>query len=152
MADPADVTILAAPAILYILGFASGYIVSTWVGGLTKADMQERIALLITLIWVLSVTADMVVPDYDTAVWIHAIMGGVAGYLFSGEAGLSIFPGRDSTPSPPDSHAPRHRAYRHSPGGDPSAGTDDPRETTDGEEADETPSRQTTTDDSNSHP
>lgn len=131
-----DLSLFAVPVTLYIFGFVSGYLVSTWVGGLTKADMQERIALLITLIWITSVTAGIILPDYDTAVWIHAIMGGVAGYLFSGETGLSILPGEDSHPS--RRHPPHDRAH----GAERSTRTEDPRAETDDDD----------TDDTNSHP
>lgn len=146
--DLAEFTVFAAPVIIYILGFVSGYLVSTWVGGLTKDDMQQRIALLVTLIWILSVTAGIILPDYDTAVWIHAIMGGVAGYLFSGEADLSVFPG-SSAPSSPDPPPRRETPHETAHGVQRRDTDENTSETTNAHSGDENTPRHSSTEDPN---
>lgn len=50
---------------------------------------RNVIALLITLVWSLSILADIFLHTYSTSVLVNAIMGAAVGYIF-GEDGWSV--------------------------------------------------------------
>lgn len=78
--------------ITYILGFFSGYFVRARVDGFGATEFQRIVALLITFIWMLSFAASITNPAYSTPIWIHGIMGAVAGFLFKGDDGTLEIP------------------------------------------------------------
>ena len=73
-----------AKAIIYIgVGFVFGWISR----GLkekyvTTFENEKVIAILIAIVYVLSVLSAMVNPNYQTPAGLHAIMGIVAGYYY----------------------------------------------------------------------
>lgn len=66
--------------VFFILGFISGYLTAL------RFDLDGKgrfyLAILIMLVWALSVIAGILVDGYTTSVFVHAIMGSVVGYLF----------------------------------------------------------------------
>jgi uncharacterized membrane protein len=49
----------------------------------SKPDLRTAIAILVTVIWAISITAEIFIPAYTVSVLVHGIMGAVVGYLFS---------------------------------------------------------------------
>lgn len=66
-------------------GFATGFLFGKRYSDDDEEDIRRRVALFITLIWAISVLSTIIVPSYQTSIWIHAIMGGIVGYLFGME-------------------------------------------------------------------
>lgn len=54
-----------------------------------KSKLRTVVAIAVTLVWVVSIAAEIIVPTYTVSVLIHGIMGAVVGYLFS-EDGLTV--------------------------------------------------------------
>lgn len=55
---------------------------------ITEHRLRVGIAIVITIVWVITIIAEIVIPSYTVAMVIHAIMGAVVGYLFS-DSGLT---------------------------------------------------------------
>lgn len=68
--------------ISFVIGFGTGYIVSRKTPEGKEPDIRMRVAIFITLVWSVSVIATIFVPTYQTSIWVHAIMGGITGYMF----------------------------------------------------------------------
>jgi hypothetical protein len=49
----------------------------------SNAKTQTTIAVFITVIWAITVIAEIFVSGYSVSIAIHGIMGSVVGYLFS---------------------------------------------------------------------
>jgi hypothetical protein len=71
--------------IAFVLGTAFGYGLCSLQRSKKKLPMsiQKIIALMIAVVWCGSVASEVFYPGYTTGVWVHTIMGGVAGYLFA---------------------------------------------------------------------
>lgn len=73
---------------LFLVGIAGG-----WVLGrknvTRKANLQLAVGTLVTVMWVISIAAEIIIPTYTVSVLVHGIMGAVVGYLFS-DKGLTI--------------------------------------------------------------
>lgn len=67
--------------IAFVVGFAMGYLAARHTPR-DDADIRLQLATFIVLIWAISVLASIFIADYETSIWIHAIMGGICGYLF----------------------------------------------------------------------
>jgi len=74
---------------LFLIGLGVGWYVTRSRGEYTNPPIQIAIALLITIVWVVAVAAEIVVPAYTVSIMLHGIMGAVVGYLFS-EDGITI--------------------------------------------------------------
>lgn len=70
---------------MFILGLAIGFVAGREYAGEMDEDMRWRVGYLIVFAWFISTVATIVVPDYQTSIWLHAMMGTVAGYLFGFE-------------------------------------------------------------------
>lgn len=78
------IEVVGIAVISFIIGFGVGFLVSQQAvenGG----DIRLRIAFFVTLIWAISVLATIVIPSYETSIWVHVIMGTIAGYMFGVE-------------------------------------------------------------------
>lgn len=73
---------------LFFVGVGSGWLLKK-IRGPNNPSVQTAIALLITVVWVVSIAAEIVVPAYTVSMMLHGIMGAVVGYLFS-EDGITI--------------------------------------------------------------
>lgn len=75
-------------------------IVGGWLFSRRKSDTEYKtrlqivIGILVTIMWVVSISAEILIPTYTVSVLIHGIMGAVVGYLFS-EDGVTINIGGD---------------------------------------------------------
>ncbi len=88
MLDPTTLYILAS-IIVFAFGIGSGYILTRGDTTFTRSELRTVIALAVTLVWIVSIVAEIIIPVYTVSVLIHGIMGAVVGYLFS-EDGLNI--------------------------------------------------------------
>jgi uncharacterized membrane protein AbrB (regulator of aidB expression) len=74
---------------LFLIGLGVGWYVTRLREQYTNPPIQTAIALLITIVWVVAVAAEIIVPAYSVSMMLHGIMGAVVGYLFS-EDGITI--------------------------------------------------------------
>jgi uncharacterized membrane protein AbrB (regulator of aidB expression) len=82
-------TFLLASLFLFLFGIAGGWFLSRKESENIKTKMQIVVGLLVTIVWVVSIAAEIIIPAYSVSVLIHGIMGAVVGYLFS-EDGITI--------------------------------------------------------------
>jgi hypothetical protein len=87
--DPATIEIVSF-LVGFLVGVLGGYAFGIGIRDATEGQMQNGIAMLITLAWILSILVDAIEPAYQTPIGVHAMMGAVAGYLFQLEGGLPI--------------------------------------------------------------
>lgn len=88
MLDPTTIYILAS-LVVFTFGLGGGYILTRGDTKFSRSKLQTAIALAVTLIWIVSIVAEIIVPTYTVSVLIHGIMGAVVGYLFSDD-GLTV--------------------------------------------------------------
>lgn len=74
---------------LFLIGMAGGWLLSREKDDSVKTSLQVVVGVLVTIVWVVSIAAEIVIPAYTVSVLIHGIMGAVVGYLFS-EDGLDL--------------------------------------------------------------
>lgn len=51
----------------------------------TRERLQLAIGVVVTIVWVITIVADILMASYNVSVFVHGIMGAVVGYLFSDE-------------------------------------------------------------------
>lgn len=88
MVEPTTVFVLGSLA-LFLIGTGVGWALTRLRGNYASPPVQIAIALLITIVWVIAVAAEILVPTYTVSMMLHGIMGAVVGYLFS-EDGITI--------------------------------------------------------------
>lgn len=81
--------------LIFVVGFTTGYVTSAYIKSADDATARRTIAFLITFVWLLTVFASIGVPEYETPLAVHGVMGAVVGYLFARESGLKADLGRD---------------------------------------------------------
>lgn len=85
----------------FLAGYALGHVSPTRLFTARAPEYRELIVAIIALVWTFSVIADVFVPNYQTPIYIHLIMGAVAGYLFGIENPIfSSFSERKSSDLP----------------------------------------------------
>jgi hypothetical protein len=93
MPEPLILFLLASLAI-FIAGGVAGRELATTETIFTRSNLRITVGILVTIVWVGSIVAEIVIPAYTVSVLIHGIMGAVVGYLFSDD-GLNINIGGD---------------------------------------------------------
>lgn len=88
MVEPTTIFALSSLA-LFLMGTGAGWALTRLRGTYASPPVQIAIALLITIVWVVAVAAEILVPAYTVSMMLHGIMGAVVGYLFS-EEGITI--------------------------------------------------------------
>lgn len=88
MLDPTTLVVLSS-AISIIIGVIVGWYYSEKNVDITNTDLRTAIAIVVTVVWVITIAAEILIPAYSVSILIHGIMGAVVGYLFSDE-GLNI--------------------------------------------------------------
>lgn len=68
--------------ITFGLGFSLGYLVGYSLDDGLQTGFRLKLAGFVTAIWALSVLAGIAIPEYETPLQVHLIMGGLVGYLF----------------------------------------------------------------------
>lgn len=86
----AETTVVYIFLVVVVFGVGSlvGWLYADRGTKITKQRLRTGIAIAITVVWIVTIIAEIIVPSYTVAMVIHAIMGAVVGYLFS-ENGLS---------------------------------------------------------------
>lgn len=78
------IEVVGIAVIAFVVGFSVGFVVARQ-SPYSERALRLRIAAFITIVWAISVIASIVIAEYQTSIWIHAIMGGICGYLFGVE-------------------------------------------------------------------
>lgn len=75
---------------LFVIGTLIGWMIATWEKDITvKMRLRILIGVLVTVMWMMSIVAEIFIPAYTVSALIHGIMGAVVGYLFT-EDGISL--------------------------------------------------------------
>jgi hypothetical protein len=85
----ATTTILIVSIAVFAVGIVIGLLASLLGNGFNTGDLQLVVGSLVTIVWVVSIISEILIPTYTVSVLIHGIMGAVVGYLFSDE-GLTL--------------------------------------------------------------
>lgn len=93
MVEVTTTTFVLIAATIFIVGVLTGWILSLSQDGFTTKDLQMVVGVLVTIMWVVSIAAEIIIAAYTVSVLVHGIMGAVVGYLFSNE-GLNITLGK----------------------------------------------------------
>lgn len=91
---PTTTLFILASIFLFLIGGAGGWMLATKSISAKESHLQLIVGLLVTIVWVISIAAGIIIPSYSVSTLIHAIMGAVVGYLFS-EDGLTPIKIRD---------------------------------------------------------
>lgn len=79
--------------VVFVIGLLLGYLVSGRNEDITKSDLQIAVAVLVTVVWGISIVAEIIIASYSVNLLVHGIMGVVSGYLFSnGDFNIDIGP------------------------------------------------------------
>lgn len=84
-----DVSGGVVPVGLFLSGAVTGYVAGTFFAG--RLDVAEAIALLVAMLWTLSMVAQTILPYHRTSAGLHTVMLAAASYLF----GTELVPQRD---------------------------------------------------------
>lgn len=82
------ILIIGATAIL-LIGTLIGIYLSRQQEVLTKGSLRVVVGAVVTIVWVVTIGAEILIPAYTVSVLIHGIMGAVVGYLFS-DSGITF--------------------------------------------------------------
>lgn len=89
MLEPTTIYIFIS-ILLFLFGTSTAYVL---LGNnktpTSSTKLRAVIAIAVTLVWMVSIAAEIIIPAYTVSVLIHGIMGAVVGYLFSKD-GLNI--------------------------------------------------------------
>ena len=90
MFTPTTTTIILISLAIFLLGSLSGWLITkVREGSLTHSNLQILVGVLVTIVWVIAIISEILIPTYTVSALIHGIMGAIVGYLFSDD-GLSI--------------------------------------------------------------
>lgn len=82
-------TVLLVSVATFSLGFLLGWISSSRKDLKTNMKIRIMVAVVITLVWLFTTVAGIIVASYTVSPLIHGLMGAIVGYFFT-EDGLSI--------------------------------------------------------------
>lgn len=75
----------------FFIGVLFGWIASKQIDSFGDKEVRQLISIMLILTYIVSVFAEINVDGYHTPMLLHAIIGGVVGYLFStGDEGFNI--------------------------------------------------------------
>lgn len=80
-------TTLLVAVVFFALGFGTGFIAGTRLSDGKVENIRLKIAVFITIVWATTVVAGIFL-EYTPSIYVHAIMGAIAGYLFGSESPL----------------------------------------------------------------
>lgn len=91
MLDATTVTYLMVSAINFIVGAITGWYLAKFYGDADEAQVRHVMAIVMLAAYIISILAEISVRGYQTPMLLHAIMGGIIGYLFShGKQGFNV--------------------------------------------------------------
>lgn len=80
---------IVASIVVFAIGIVVGWQSSTLDNVFTQSNLQIVVGIVVTIMWVASIAAEIIIPAYSVSALIHGIMGAVVGYLFSDD-GLNL--------------------------------------------------------------
>lgn len=86
--EPTTLFLLGSLA-LFLIGIGGGWLLNREKTQFTKSRLQIAVGIIVTIAWVVSIAAEILIPAYTVSMLVHGIMGAVVGYLFS-EDGITI--------------------------------------------------------------
>lgn len=81
---------LMVSLISFILGGIVGWGLSTKVNELDEGSIRRIIAIVLLMVYIISVLSEIWLARYQTPVLLHSVVGGIIGYLISKEDGAVI--------------------------------------------------------------
>lgn len=82
MPEPINIFLVGSLA-LFLLGVIGGWLLNKKENVFSRSNLQIAVGILVTIVWVASIAAEILIPTYTVSVLVHGIMGAVVGYLFS---------------------------------------------------------------------
>ena len=74
----------------FLMGVIVGWALAKQLDMLEQREVRRIIALVLMATYTISILADIMMAEYTTPILLHAIMGGIIGYLFSQGEGFNI--------------------------------------------------------------
>lgn len=68
---------------IFLSGALAGFLAGITVA--SELDVADAIALVVTLLWTLSMVAETMLPHHQTGIGLHSVMVAAASYLFGTE-------------------------------------------------------------------
>jgi len=84
------VTYILISVVSFSIGSMIGWSAAQNIEEVEKTTIRKTMAVVMLGAYVVSLMADIGVTGYNTPFLLHAIMGGIFGYLFSREDGVNI--------------------------------------------------------------
>lgn len=81
---------LMVSLISFILGGVVGWGLSTKVNELDEGSIRRIIAIVLLMVYIISVLSEIWLARYQTPILLHSVVGGIIGYLISKEDGAVI--------------------------------------------------------------
>ena len=66
----------------YVLGLVSGLFIKSKTNLYTKAKMSDFVALMVVMMWVLSMVVDILSTQYETSPLVQGLMGAIVGFFY----------------------------------------------------------------------
>lgn len=76
-------TLLLSILVALAVGIVVGWQLSTVENVFTQPNLKIVVGILVTIMWVTSIAAEILIATYTVSVLVHGIMGAIVGYLFS---------------------------------------------------------------------
>jgi len=76
--------------ISFLLGGIVGWGLSTKVNKLDEGSIRRIIAIVLLMVYIISVLSEIWLARYQTPILLHSVVGGIIGYLISKEDGAVI--------------------------------------------------------------
>ena len=67
----------------FLSGVVVGWFAAKRIDNLTDKEMRRLVTLMLIAAYVVSVMSEIFITGYNTPMLLHAIIGGVVGYMFS---------------------------------------------------------------------
>lgn len=86
--------VLAITVASYVFGAICGYIAARWQHNHEtqknnmSATMRAVVGSIVTIMWIVSMSASITITGYSTPVLVHGMMGAVVGYLFGADTAV----------------------------------------------------------------
>jgi len=78
-------TLILSIFVALAVGIIVGWQLSTVENVFTQSNLKIAVGILVTIMWVASIGAEILIPAYTVSITVHGLMGAIVGYLFSEE-------------------------------------------------------------------
>lgn len=66
----------------YMLGVGSGIVIKDKTKLFETIKLSDFVALMVVLMWVISMTIDIISPTYETSPFVQGLMGAIVGFFY----------------------------------------------------------------------